>query len=537
MRYRLSLAPELACALLAWSSLHAQTAVDLKNQARNVDFSGALSTRPFKTGTVLPSVCAVGDSFFRTNAVAGQNLFGCTATNTWTLMSASLNNTGVAAGTYGSASLVPQITVDAQGRITSATNVAVSGGGGGGSTLPGVGGQAGRYLTNDGTNALWQTLTSSGLQDCVASVSGGVLTVGACSARNGSLDVNINACTASLTGTIASGVAYGYLSADGTYTLGHSAASTLQCSGWSVDTGVSAFPTDALPLFTASFAANSWNTGGVTPFRRMVSRDPYVAGDGLTSSNNTSTGITVLQVDSAQIPRYFTGSAVPTQNCMLGRDLFLNTSTGTLYQCTATNVWSALGSGGGGGGGGSSTIAPRRYPLWGLLTLNGGNATSAFSANETRWHQVHLQSGMTVTGIGMRATTGLGASRGLRFAVANTSGTILHKTAVNTTCSSGSLCEAAFSSSVTLAAGVYYIGVTTDSTILTSEQMSAFLNGTVVCAQSNAGTGPQVAGNGTVGSGASSTVDFGASMGSLSSYACNSGTNVLVGKFHDMYFY
>lgn len=535
MRYISTLASGLAFALGLLGVLRAQTAIDLKNQTRNIDFSGASSTRPFKTGTVLPAACSVGESFFKSNATPGQNLFSCTATNTWTLMSASLSNTGVTAGTYGSSTLVPQITVDAQGRVTSATTVTVSSGGGGGSTLPGVGGQAGRYLTNDGTNALWQNFTLSGIQDCSATLNGGVMTLNACSARNGNLDVSVGACTASLTGTSASGIVYAYMSGDGTFTLGHSTAATLTCTGWTVATGVSAFPADALPLYTASFAANAWNTAGVTPFRRMVGRDAYAAGDGLISSNSSTTGITTLQVDAAQIPRYFTGTGVPSQNCAAGRDFYLNTVSAALYSCTAANTWSAVGSGGGGGG--STTITPRRYPLWGFLALNGGNATTTFAANETRWQQFHIQSAMTVTGIGMRASTGLGASKGLRFAVADTSGAILYKTAVNTTCSSSSLCEAAFSSPITLPAGVYYAGITTDSTVLVTEQTTAFLNGTVVCAQSNAGTTPQVAGTGTTGSGASTAVDFGASMGSLSTYACNSGTNVLVGKFHDLYLY
>lgn len=37
----------------------------------------------------LPASCTVGDMLFRTDAVAGSNIFGCTATNTWTAIGAS----------------------------------------------------------------------------------------------------------------------------------------------------------------------------------------------------------------------------------------------------------------------------------------------------------------------------------------------------------------------------------------------------------------------------------------------------------------
>ena len=59
-----------------------------------------------------------------TNIATGTGLTGGPITSTGTI---SLANTTVAAGTYGSGSFVPQIIIDAQGRITSATNVAVTG--------------------------------------------------------------------------------------------------------------------------------------------------------------------------------------------------------------------------------------------------------------------------------------------------------------------------------------------------------------------------------------------------------------------------
>ncbi len=67
-----------------------QTLVDLRTQSKSVDFSGAPSTQPFQSGTVLPAACLVDQAFFQTNAPAGLNLYGCTALNSWTLLSAGV---------------------------------------------------------------------------------------------------------------------------------------------------------------------------------------------------------------------------------------------------------------------------------------------------------------------------------------------------------------------------------------------------------------------------------------------------------------
>lgn len=59
-----------------------------------------------------------------TSITAGTGLTGGTITSSGTI---ALANTGVAAGSYGTASEVPQITVDAQGRITSVTPQTITG--------------------------------------------------------------------------------------------------------------------------------------------------------------------------------------------------------------------------------------------------------------------------------------------------------------------------------------------------------------------------------------------------------------------------
>jgi hypothetical protein len=65
------------------SASFAQTQVDLRTQAKSIDFGLAPSTRPFQTGTVLPPNCAIGNVYFKSDASAGGNVFGCVALNTW----------------------------------------------------------------------------------------------------------------------------------------------------------------------------------------------------------------------------------------------------------------------------------------------------------------------------------------------------------------------------------------------------------------------------------------------------------------------
>lgn len=49
------------------------------------NFGGGTTTQPHKTGTSLPASCSVGQMYYKSDATAGQNIYGCTATDTWTL--------------------------------------------------------------------------------------------------------------------------------------------------------------------------------------------------------------------------------------------------------------------------------------------------------------------------------------------------------------------------------------------------------------------------------------------------------------------
>ena len=87
-------------AAFACMGARGQTQIDLRTQGRDVDFSAQPFTRPIQVGTGLPATCGLGDLYFRSDATPGGNLFGCTASNTWTQMS-SLNTGG---GTGGGSS-------------------------------------------------------------------------------------------------------------------------------------------------------------------------------------------------------------------------------------------------------------------------------------------------------------------------------------------------------------------------------------------------------------------------------------------------
>lgn len=63
------------------------------------DATGAASTAPAKTGTSLPGTCIVGDLYFKSDATAGQNIYECQSTNTWTQQ---LNSGGSGGGSAGS---------------------------------------------------------------------------------------------------------------------------------------------------------------------------------------------------------------------------------------------------------------------------------------------------------------------------------------------------------------------------------------------------------------------------------------------------
>jgi len=260
-----------------------QTQVDLANQSKNVDFSGAISTKPAKAGTVIPPSCNVGEAFFKTNAPAGQNLYGCTSTNTWNQMQG-----------IGMASQLGDFT---------ATNTSAS----------------------------------------VEMLGAGCSTATPCKIRTGSVLFTMTApVTLSLSGVSTGGTIFWYLSPPQLLTAGHNSVATLTCSpGCTVASGVTSFPPDATPLWQTTFTANVWDAINPATMdkRAFLSRNVIALGSGVSSASDPTTGIQTLSTDSTIVPRFFTGSGPPVGACTAGRDLYTDISGAHLYFCSATNVW------------------------------------------------------------------------------------------------------------------------------------------------------------------------------------------------------
>lgn len=89
MKHRISQVGVKAAALcaLAGVGILAQTVVDLKTQAKNVDFSSAAATKPNRVLTGdLPASCSPGETVLLLGSGGVTELYGCASPGTWKML-------------------------------------------------------------------------------------------------------------------------------------------------------------------------------------------------------------------------------------------------------------------------------------------------------------------------------------------------------------------------------------------------------------------------------------------------------------------
>src|SRR5258706_1316581 len=113
------------------ATLYVQTKVDLRTQSKSVDFSGANATKPFKSGTVFPSVCSLGEVFYKIDAPAGSNLYACSSLNAWTLETSGTppvtGNSGKVLTTDGTTLLFSPLAGDISGPVSAVSVTQIQG--------------------------------------------------------------------------------------------------------------------------------------------------------------------------------------------------------------------------------------------------------------------------------------------------------------------------------------------------------------------------------------------------------------------------
>jgi hypothetical protein len=339
--------------------------------------TGSSRTAPDQAGTTLPATCTTGDQFFNTSTAAGQNLYFCTASNTWTQMTGSggsgavssvFGRTGpvaaqvgdyafsqlsgtatnaqlaagidaakIGAGTVTNTILgyLANVSSDVQAQLSGKSPLNPTTGGDlsgtlGNATVTGIQTRSvsasaptnGQALVWNAAAGAWQpsTVASGGagmgsqLGDFAVTLgSSTVLTIGAncssttpCNARFGNTVYSFtHSCTATL--SAGTGAAYFYVSGGGTLTVGHNL--TLAASaGCLAQPSVTAFPSNAIPLYYWTATSGTWDATGGKDYRGWLSLKNISAGTGIATVE--SSGQTVVGVDASVVPTYLTSTAV-----------------------------------------------------------------------------------------------------------------------------------------------------------------------------------------------------------------------------------
>jgi len=187
--------------------------------------------------------------------------------------------------------------------------------------------------------------------------------------------------TVDITSGSASDTTYIYLDTTGAIIVGYNAANTYTCSGCTSTSGITSFPSSAVPGYVWPVTTATFDSTLATFDKRsFLYEKEAVAGTGVSITDTY--GKATISLDTAVVPFYSTGAGVPSGACTEGTLFYLDTTNHNGYYCTDTDTWEQID---GAGGGGYATIDDEDTPLTQRTTLNfaGAGVTCADDTNQT----------------------------------------------------------------------------------------------------------------------------------------------------------
>ena len=389
--------------------------------------SAGVATNAYTAGIATYAVTAgvATNAYTAGIATVAQGLTGTPNLNVGIVTATSYNGsgsnltglTGAAANTYGNATTVPQIVVDGNGRITSISNVLISGGGGGGGT--------GVNVKNLGSVVGFAGTIDFGTGLTVTPVSAGVVTVTASGGGSGQYSAVAGIATYATTAGVAT---YAATSGVSTYATSAGVATNAYNAGIATYATTAGVATNAFNAGIATYstssgvATNAYNAGIATYAVTAGIATSVIGGIASVTALNVS-GISTFS-NNVRVSGFVTASSILVSNDGGNNGSVLIQDTGAYSEITfrasnGTDQTKLQGVEGNlyitPGSGGFIALSQSTYNLFydngNVILNNGANGTTT------------LSNGAQVTGL--LQVTGLTSTTTLRV---GTGGTIINTT-------------------------------------------------------------------------------------------------------------